>query len=187
MTAIDAIKKIKVALGIQKFEAVAKLVDGTEVHVDNEFAPGEQLHVVAEDGSFVPAPEGVHETEDGQLVTVDAAGVIVSIEDKPAEEALEEEKVEIEEEEKVEMAEEEEVTVEVAVAPEMVQAVIDALAPIVEQVKELETEMKKMQASFSKFSNEPAAEPVRNNFSAQKTNELLASRLETISAIRNKK
>ena len=104
MTALQAIQKIRIALGIEKFEAVATLIDGTtKVHVDGEFAPGEQLHVVAEDGSFMPAPEGTHTTEEGMMITVDAAGVITAVEEKAAE-ALEEE-VAVEEEEKVEMAE----------------------------------------------------------------------------------
>jgi hypothetical protein len=193
MTAIEAIKKIKIALGIEKMEAVAELVDGTQVHVDNEFAVGEQLHVVTEDGSYAPAPEGQHETTEGKLITVDAAGVITAIEEKEevaAEEVKEEEKVEVKEEMAEEGAEEETKTeVKVEVAPEMVQQVIDAITPLIDQVKELETEMKALKASFSKFSNEPAATPVRNNFKAENAEkkELIDARLDMLAKIRRGK
>lgn len=186
MTANEAIKKIKIALGIEKMEAIAELVDGTKVHVDNEFAVGEQLHVVAEDGTYIAAPEGTHETIEGKLITVDAAGVITAIEDKVT---AEEEEVKEEVKEEVEMAEEEEEKTEVSVevAPEMVQQVIDAITPLIDQVKELETEMKALKASFSKFSNEPAAAPVRNNFKAEQAEKQTAidARIEMLAKIRN--
>ena len=143
MNALQAIQKIRIALGIQKFEAVATLEDGvTKVHVDGEFAPGEQLHVVAEDGSFVPAPEGTHTTEDGMKITVDAAGVITTVEEKvEAEEEVTEEEIaeaeedmkkqKMEEEKKEDMEDETATEVTVEVAPEMVAQVIEALQPIV--------------------------------------------------------
>ena len=189
MNAIEAIKKIKIALGLEKMEAVAELVDGTKVHVDNDFTVGEQLHVVTEDGSYAPAPEGTHETIEGKMITVDAAGVITAIEEKEevaAEEVKEEEKVEVKEEMAEETEEETKTEVKVEVAPEMVQQVIDAIAPLIDQVKELETEMSKLKASFSKFSNEPAATPVRNNFKAEQAEkkELVDARLEMLAKIR---
>jgi len=189
MTAIEAIKKIKIALGIEKMEAVAELVDGTQVHVDNEFAVGEQLHIVTEDGSYAPAPEGTHETTEGLLITVDAAGIITTIEEK---EAVAAEEVTEEEEVEVEMAAEpmeEETEVSVSVAPEMVQQVIDAITPLLDQVKQLETEMQALKASFSKFSNEPAATPVRNNFKAENAEkkELIDARIDMLAKIRRSK
>lgn len=185
MNALQAIQKIRIALGIEKFEVEATLEDGvTKVHVDGELAPGEQLHVVAEDGSYVPAPEGTHTTEDGKVITVDAAGVITAVEEKAAEALEEEVEVEVEEEK----MEEEKVEVAVEVAPEMVQQVIDAIAPIVDQVKEIETELKKMKESFAKFSNEPAGTPVRNNFSkVSKNDNVLDTRLEALAQLRKKK
>ena len=196
MTAQDAIKRIKIALGMEKFEAIAELVDGTKVHVDEDFTVGAQLHIVNEDGSYAAAPEGTHETTEGKLITVDAAGVITAIEDKVTEEVAAEE-VKVEEETKVEeemgkkekMMEDEKVEVSVETTPEMVQTIIDALAPMMEQVKELETELKALKASFSKFSNEPAAKPVRNNFKAEQAEKKSAieSRLEVLAQIRKKK
>ena len=171
MNALEAIKKIKIALGMEKFEAVAELVDGTKVHVDGEFEVGEQLHVVAEDGSFTPAPEGEHTTTDGMKITVDAAGVITAMDSAEEEaeisveveaEKKEEEMAEVEEEVKVEAEEKEEV--EVKLEDEVVEKVVAALKPFMDDLKETKEELQALKASFSKFSNEPAAKPVRNNF-----------------------
>jgi len=188
MNALQAIKKIKIALGMEKFEAVAELLDGTKVHVDGEFEVGEQLHVVAEDGSFTPAPEGEHVTVDGNKVTVDAAGVITSIE--PVEEETEV-TVEVEAEKKEEEMAEEEVKeeVEVKLEDEVVEKVVAALKPFMDDLKETKEELEALKASFSKFSNEPAAKPVRNNFKAEVDAKatLQEKRMEALVAIRRKK
>ena len=190
MNAFEAIKKIRIALGVQKFEATANLVDGTPVHVDTDFEVGTTLHLVQEDGTFVPAPEGIHKLEDGRELYVDAAGVITQVE-QATEEAMEDEEVAV-----VEEAMEEEIVVEapvegeaaVAVTEEVVAAVVEAIAPIVEEVTAIAEEMKKLKASFNKFSGESAAEPVRNNFSkVSKGDTTLDARLETIAALRRKK
>ena len=191
MNALQAIKMIRVALGVQKFEAVAKLQDGTQVHVDGEFAVGEQLHIVQEDGTFVPAPEGEHYLEDGRALYVDAAGVITNIEEAATEsvEATEEELPTTEvamEEVSVDAPVEGEAAV--AITEDVVAAVVEAIAPIVEEVAAITEEMKKLKASFSKFSGESASTPVKNNFSkVSKNDTVLDARLETIAALRKKK
>jgi len=89
MTANEAIKKIKVMLGVEQVVetveteiqlAEATLVDGTIVKVEGEFEVGKQLLVVTVEGD-IAAPEGIHETTDGLLVTVDAQGVITNLEE----------------------------------------------------------------------------------------------------------
>ena len=201
MNAFTAIKKIKIALGLEKFEAVAELVDGTKVHVDGEFEVGEQLHVVAEDGEFTPAPEGQHTTTDGMMITVDAAGVITAVEsaeeeteevsveveaEKKEEEMAEEEMAEVEEEVKVEAEEKEEI--EVKLEDEVVEKVVAALKPFMDDLKETKEELEALKASFSKFSDEPAAKPVRNNFQkeAEQKVSLQEKRMEALVAIRRK-
>ena len=197
MNAFQAIKKIKIALGLEKFEAVAELVDGTKVHVDGEFEVGEQLHVVAEDGEFTPAPEGEHTTTDGMKITVDAAGVITAIESAEEEteevsveveaEKKEEEMAEVEEEVKVEAEEKEEI--EVKLEDEVVEKVVAALKPFMDDLKETKEELEKLKASFSKFSEEPAGKPVRNNFRKEIEDKvsLQEKRMEALVAIRRKK
>ena len=91
MNASDALTKIRVMLGMEpEVEATsvelaeATLADGTVVKVEGELAEGKALLVVTEEGE-IPAPEGIHETSDGKLITVDAGGVITAIEEKPEE------------------------------------------------------------------------------------------------------
>jgi hypothetical protein len=93
MEAQEAIKRIKIALGMEKPEQEfkeAKLADGvTIVTWDGELL-GADLMVISEEGK-IPAPDGDHTLESGEIVTV-ADGKVINIE--PAKE--EEEEVEIE-------------------------------------------------------------------------------------------
>jgi hypothetical protein len=92
MEAQEAIKRIKIALGMEKPEQEfkeAKLADGvTIVTWDGELL-GADLMVVSEEGK-IPAPDGDHTLESGEIVTV-ADGKVINIEP-----AKEEEEVEIE-------------------------------------------------------------------------------------------
>ena len=132
MTSTEAINKIKVLLGLdvetvkESFEATANLMDGTPVHTPGEFEVGAALHVIQEDGSMVPAPEGTHTLENGMALTVDAAGIIVSVEEKAEEAAAEETPAEATvAEEAMEEVVVEDVPEEVApVAEEVVSAVV---------------------------------------------------------------
>ena len=99
MTGNEAIQKIRVLLGGEqsieaKFEAEV-LVDGTKVETEGAMEIGKPLFVVTEEGR-IAAPAGVHSTESNKVVTVDEAGMIVSIEDIEEEAAAEEAEVEVE-------------------------------------------------------------------------------------------
>lgn len=164
--AVSEIKSLMKKFGFlseDKF-AEAKLVDGTVIEIDGEVAEGSKVYVVTEEGS-VPAPDATHELESGEKVTTQD-GIIVSIE-APAseeEEVLEEEVIE---EEKVEEMEEEVVEVEVPaaaaeVSEEVVQEIVDAIAPVLEEVAKLGEELKKMKEDYEKFRKEPAGSPVKN-------------------------
>jgi ribosomal protein L21 len=67
--------------------AEASLVDGTKVSNDEgaDFAIGQTLFVTTEDGSKVIAPVGLHTTESGIAIDVDAEGKIVGIHHPDAE------------------------------------------------------------------------------------------------------
>ena len=68
----------------------ATLTDGTQVVFEGEApAVGGTLNVVAAEGQ-VPAPDGVHETESGLVITT-ADGIITDIQEKAMEEPTEEE------------------------------------------------------------------------------------------------
>lgn len=59
----------------------AKLADGTEIETDSEgeFAVGQKLFVITEAGEKVGAPEGMHTTESGIVLTVDAESMITGV------------------------------------------------------------------------------------------------------------
>ena len=118
----EVISKLKVMLGAEtevvetieaKF-AEATLVDGTVVTTEGEIVEGAILKVAVEEGEAPFAPEGLHETQEGLLITVGENGEIISIEEKAPEETLETEEVieeEMEEEVKIEEETKEEVEI----------------------------------------------------------------------------
>jgi len=62
---------------IEKFES-AKLKDGTEIMWDGDLSEGAALMVVT-DGNQMPAPDAVHELEDGTMITT-VGGLVTAIE-----------------------------------------------------------------------------------------------------------
>jgi hypothetical protein len=163
----------------------AKLVDGTQIKVEGEgLVEGAKVVVVTEEGE-VPAPDGVHELEDGiKVETKD--GIIAKIEEVVSEE-LEDVEVPVE------------VPAEIApVAEEVVESVIEALLPLMEEVKVLVDEMKKMKDymkdmknDFDAFKKEPAAKPIANgktDFSKSYNNDdAIDAKWAAIAELRNKK
>jgi hypothetical protein len=132
MEAQEAIKRIKIALGMEKPEQEfkeAKLADGvTIVTWDGELL-GADLMVVSEEGK-IPAPDGDHTLESGEIVTV-ADGKVINIE--PAKE--EEEEVEIE------LAEDAEVEAEVESEDYDMKSVVSMLKECMTKIEMLEKKM----------------------------------------------
>jgi hypothetical protein len=96
MEAQEAIKRIKIALGMEKPEQEfkeAKLADGVTIVTWEGELEGAELMIVSEEGK-IPAPDGDHTLESGEIVTV-ADGKVIAITPKKEEEE-EEEEVEIE-------------------------------------------------------------------------------------------
>lgn len=160
MNAIEALTKIRVMLGMESDAeaksvelAEATLVDGTVVKVEGELAEGKNLFVVTEEGD-IPAPEGIHETADGMLVSVDANGVITAIEEKPVEAEVEEEMSE-----------------EVVEGPQgsdfsqddFLAQVAGLIAPLQEKIDQIGAQYDSLKHEFSSFKDEPAAERITNN------------------------
>jgi len=169
MTAKQAYHKLSVMLGLteDKF-AEAILIDGTVVKTEGELVEGAALMVVTPEGE-IPVPAGIHETQDGYIVTVDEAGIIVKIEEKEAEA---EPAVEVE----VEAEKEETFSIE---------GVVAAIQPLVDQVNALKAELESHKAEFSAFKGEPAAEPIKNKF--KKVDEINSNnRIEFLSSLRKK-
>lgn len=159
----DVIEKIKVMLGVEvkklQFEATKTLVDGTEVYVEGEFAIGEALFVITEEG-LVPAPEGIHETNDGFNVSVDVAGIITAIEPIGGEELPQPEEVAAEE--VVEDKPEDMVIINDTTEAEIVEAIVEAIKPLLDEMTEMKKKMKDYEEKMEKFSKSPAGEPIKS-------------------------
>ena len=209
-TVVSEIRNLMVKFGFVKND-FAKLVDGTEVRVEGEeLVEGATIYVVTSEGD-VPAPDAVHELEDGTKVeTVD--GIIKSIvveesaEEEVKEEVIEEsyeEEIKEEIEEKLEEVEgeikeeikekleeaiedKEEVEMEEETKEEVSEKIVEVIVPLLEKVKDLEEELTKIKASFKAFKNEPAGKAInktKKEFSGQDTN----SMVERILALKNSK
>ena len=206
MTVNDAIGKLRVMLGaatesVVKMEEIkeeekveikaaeATLVDGTEVYTEGELQDGAILFVRAGEGASEDpfAPEGVHETTDGLLITVRENGEISKIENKSDEvEASYKDKEEVEMEEEII---EEKKEIKEFDADALLEGVADLLKPYTEEIKELKEELSVLTSRFNDVADEPAAKKVRNTFSqdAETRKSITERRLESLIAIRNKK
>ena len=198
MTVNEALTKLKVTLGLEtevvetveetvveaseeetveetvetKF-AEATLLDGTVVKVEGELEVGKQLVVVTEEGD-VPAPEGMHQTQDNFLITVDAEGVITSIEEVEAEEEVVEEAAPAEASQDF---------------SEVVDSITEVVKPALDRINEVAAELEALKASFSAFKDEPAGSKITNNleeFKAANANAADA-RFERLREIRKSK
>lgn len=159
----------------------AKLIDGTVVKVEGDsLVEGAKVVVVTADAEIV-APDGVHELEDGtKIETKD--GIIARVEeavasdmgnkmiDNPAK--MEDVQVPVE------------VPAEVApVAQDVVEAIVEAIVPLMQEVKALTDEMKRMKGEFEAFKKEPAAKKISNgktDFNKQNNNDLIDARVAAI-------
>jgi len=160
--------------------AEATLVDGTMVYTEGELAIGAILYVSTEEDEDPFAPEGMHETSEGMLITVGENGEITSIEEAateaPAEETTEE----------VAMEDEKEETKEEMTSEELLGAIAALIAEYKSEVKE---EMNSLTERFNKIADEPATKPVRNNFTKEAADAKTKAdaRLEQLIAIRKGK
>ena len=149
---------------------------------------GAKVVVVMADGE-VPAPDGVHELEDGTKVET-KEGVIARIEEK-VEEA---EKPEIEIELQDVMVEgpkgaEAEVSVPDPM-DEFMSLVKDMMEKLSEKMKMMEDKVEEVKADFNSFKKEPGAKPIANgktDFNKQSSSDdVIAERLAAIAAMRKK-
>ncbi len=125
----------------------AKLADGTVVKVEGDsLVEGKKVVVVTEEAE-IPAPDGVHELEDGTKVET-KDGLIVKVEEKVMEgPEMEKPEVEIE-------------VPSLALEKEMVDMVKDFVAKMGEKISKMEQDYAKLQNEFNSFKKEPAAKKV---------------------------
>ena len=192
MNVNDVITKLKVMLGAQEAVvevklAEATLVDGTEVFTEGELEVGAILFVRAGEGvSEDPfAPAGMHETTDGQIITVGENGEISKIETEDAE-PVQEDEVEVELEEDVEVKVEEK---EAFDAEGLIEAIAQMIQPQSEIIEELKKELSVLTARFEVVANSPAAPKVVTNTFKEildDKNSKMAAKLDMLRQIKNK-
>lgn len=170
MTANEAIKSIKVMLGVAPEGetvdtlvedvklAAATLMDGTKFEADGEFEVGKQAFVITSEGERVEAPEGKHETTDGIVFTTDRVGVITAIDEVEDGEAKEVEEVESEVELETEETEE-----TISLSAEAIDSLVESLNSIQSGLENLESRINATQEEFHAFKDEPAAGKITNN------------------------
>ena len=167
----------------------AKLIDGTQIKVEGEsLMEGAKVVVVTEQGEL-PAPDGVHELEDGTKVET-KEGVIARIEEKVEEAEGPEVEIELADEmvEGPEGAE-----AEVSVPDPMVEFVAlvkDMMEKISEKMKSMEEKVEEVKAEFNAFKKEPAGKKIsdgKTDFNKQlNSDDVVNDRLAAITAMRKK-
>lgn len=196
MTVNEAIGKLRVMLGaptetVVKMEeevieekttvkmAEATLVDGTEVYTEGELQPGAILFVRAGEGASEDpfAPEGIHETTNGLLITVGESGEITNVEEKGSEETVSEAEETFEEDDDKEKEFD---------AEELLTKLMDALKPYTEEVKEMKEKLTILSERFEAVADEPAAKKVSNTFSkvADESKSIADARFERLVELR---
>jgi|NOAtaT_6_FD_contig_61_1580810_length_2768_multi_4_in_0_out_0_2 hypothetical protein len=155
------------------------LADGTVIRWQGEtLESGALLEVQTPEGEFVPAPDGTHETADGQLVTTEG-GIVTEIMLKEGEEMPDGEDMK---------AEFSALKSEYAAKFEAQEA---ALAKLAAAIDRLTTAQGKTLEVIEQFSAIPAAEPVKKpqgfGRTAQSTEDRLAKVAENLRNLKNNK
>lgn len=171
MKATDLLEKIKTLLSAKVNLAEMTLENGTILEAES-FATGESVFIKTDD-ERVALPIGEYTLEDGRMLIVEEEGIIAEIKEETAE-----------------MPAEELAEVEVEVEPEsydtpkaaeqvedVLQAVVEAIAPEIEKIQEEVAEMKRqleeVKMEYKKkeemAAQTPAAKPKKHSPEAAKT------------------
>ena len=154
----------------------AKLVDGTVVKVSGDaLVEGAKVVVVTEEGE-IPAPDGVHELEDGTKVET-KEGIISKVE-----EAVKEAEGELPEVEKPEV----EIEVPVGMEKELVDMVKEFVSKMGEKIKKMEEQMSSLNSEFNQFKKEPAAKKIADGKTEKfnKVDDVLDEKINSIMSLR---
>lgn len=168
-------------VAVKEIFVEAKLSDGTVVKVEGDgLAEGAKVVVVTEQGE-IPAPDGIHELEDGTKIEV-KDGIISRIEEVVAEEAPE---VEVEagrmKDKPEQMA---------AEADEIIAVLKDLVSALEAKYAAVQSDVEEMKAELNAFKKQPAAAPIKNGKTdfnkVSKTEDTLDARVSAILSQRNK-
>jgi hypothetical protein len=145
--------EIKVANGeitaVKEIFVMAKLVDGTEVKVEGDaLAEGAKVVVITPDAE-IPAPDGVHQLEDGTEIET-KEGMIASIKEAVSEE--------MEEGEEDEMPEG--VDGGAPIQIELMDMLKEFVKKISEKMYQMEEKMEAMNNEFNAFKSQPAGKKI---------------------------
>lgn len=164
MKNIELLKKVADLVGFQfsshKF-AEATLKSGVVITNSTEsedYLVGDTISVKNDDGTFTIVGEGTHLLEDGRVFMTDTEGKLMEIREE-TEAKKDGEKKEEMEEIAVDVPEE----VSDVMSPKVVEAVIEALTPIVEELKVLAEEMKKMKKDYEGFKKTATHNPLKED------------------------
>ena len=160
-------------ISVKEIFVDAKLVDGTAIKVSGEgLVEGAKVMVVTEEGE-IPAPDGVHELEDGTKVET-KEGIISKIEEVVAE-APEMESPEVE----IEVSKD-------GMSKEMVDMLKEFIYKMGDKVKKMEEQMSTLSSDFNSFKKEPASKKIADGKTEKfnKTDDYMDSKLEAIAALR---
>lgn len=125
----------------------AKLVDGTQIKVSGDsLVEGAKVVVVTAEGE-IPAPDGVHELEDGTKVET-KDGIVAKIEEVAGDM------------EEGEAPEAPELEVPAGAEQEMVELVKEFVAKMGDKIKKMEEQMSSLNSEFNSFKKEPAAKKI---------------------------
>ena len=187
---------IKIALGMDVKMVDAVLKDGVTKVMAETLEPGSKIYVISESGEKAPAPEGIHELEDGTEVYVDAMGTITQVELPEMEEAeIEEEMAEVPEGEKsaeeptksedeVEK-DEEKATDESKAINEVMEKCMMAIEEVAKEVGSIKEEMASFRSKMEKMSKTPGSSKIPTyNADPNPSADPIEDRLETLKSLR---
>ena len=158
----------------------AKLKDGTEIKVEGDTVDKGAKVVVVTPDAEIPAPDGVHELEDGTKVET-KDGVIVDVQDvaneSPADEANE-------------VPEGPDVEAPMGMDEEMMSLLKDFITKCSEKMAEMDDNYKSLQNEFKAFKKEPGAKKIADgktdSFSKVNNEDHLDARVRALASLRNK-
>jgi hypothetical protein len=179
----EKLQKIAQILGItlsnevvETLAAESKLMDGTRIFTEADaFIVGSAVQIETEEG-MIPAPAGEHQMEDGNIIVVDEAGVIVEIK-VPETEEVEEEELAEEEVVEEEEIEEEKFAFGKKDYDEMMERIQKLEEVLLGAVQALSNTNKELTEKVEALSAQPAAQPIKTRKPVVEENALAALKL----------
>jgi hypothetical protein len=171
------VKDSKITL-VESIFLSAKLVDGTEIKVEGDaLLEGAKVVVITPDAE-IPAPDGVHELEDGSKVQT-KDGLIVSVEEAMQEDG---------QGEPAPMGEPKAPVDKGPIEDEVMGLLKDFVKKMSDKMSQMETQMETMKNEFSSFKSEPAAKKIANgktDFNKQEKVNEVDDKIAMIMSLRN--